>query len=378
MITRIILIAFSIVLPIHSAEKEIRYLKPPKLDHENILEKVLCHRPRREGQPNIDREKNIIHNYGHGSGGWTMSWGAAKEAVSFLSSTDVNKNFVIVGGGVSGLTVAYTLVKQGYKPKAVIAREFDNLTSHKAGGLFAHQSTNPDKKIRKRVNDYIIQSCEIYKKIAQGKHTDFKEGVRELSSYFKDRQSSDLEICVEAGLLKPAKEVIGDFQNGTRRELVVYDDNVFINTPTMMHNLRNFLVQHKVTFLQEEVKDFQKIPYADPIVFNCTGLGARELVVNEANSMMPVQGHLLLLKDQDEEDLNYTLELELSDGTTEDGMPMSHLCYIFPKKLRNAKKGEIGVVGGTFIKNADANNPHAEEFEHVRKNTRVYCGVDKS
>lgn len=372
MISRIFLITSIIVVQIYSAD-DIRYLTPPVLEEENILQEVLCHRPRREGQPRIEREGNIIHDYGHGSGGWTMAWGAAQEAVSLLQPQDDATDIAVVGGGISGLAAAYMLVKSGRIPKAIIAREFDNLTSHNAGGLFAHQSSNPDKTIRDRVNGWIIESCKVYQQIAQKKHPDFKDGVRKLPAYFKDRATSDLEECVKAGVLQPAKDVVVDFKNGTRKNMVVYEDNIFINTPDMMQKLQTFLKDHNVQFVQQNVEDVNKVPYS--VVFNCTGLGARTLVSTDASSLMPVQGHLLLLKGQKADNLQYTLELELEDGTTDSGFPASYLCYVFPKKLLNAKEDEVGVLGGTFIKGADKDTPHKEEFDRVRQRAQLYFGI---
>ncbi len=377
------LISFFIVLQACACEApqniEVRYLMPPKLEVDNVLQKVLCHRPRREGQPRIEREvrannKTIIHDYGHGSGGWTMAWGAAREAVGLLQPEDNVKDIAVIGGGVSGLAAAYMLVKSGRKPQ-IIAREFDNLTSHKAGGLFAHESSNPNKAIRDRVNGWIAASFEEYKQIATGKHPDFNGGARRLPAYFADRATSDLEACVKAGVMQPAKDVIVDFKNGTRKNMVVYDDNIFIDTPGMMQRLSAFLEAHGVKFIQQEVVDLDKLPHS--VVFNCSGLDARKLVPADANSLMPVQGHLLLLKGQKPSELEYTLELELGNGVTDSGLPALNLCYIFPKRLPNAAQDEVGVLGGTFIKGAHNDTPHEEEFGRVLQRARAFFGMPK-
>jgi D-amino-acid oxidase len=345
----------------------------------NVLQKVLCHRPRREGQPRIEREVRahgtvVIHDYGHGSGGWTMAWGAGAEAVGLLQPQDDASDIVIIGGGVAGLVAAYLLVKSGCTPKAIIAREFDNLTSHNAGGLFAHQSSNADATIQDRVNGWIPTSLPVYRQIALGEHPDFDGGARQISAYFADRATSDMEACVRAGVVAPAKDVIVDFQNGTQRTMVVYDDNIFIDTPGMMERLRTFLNHHNVTFIQQEITDLDQLPYS--VVFNCTGLGAQALVPDDADLLMPVQGHLLLLKGQNPNDLDlYTLEVELGEKVTDSRLPATNLCYLFPKRMPNATYDEVGVLGGTFIKNADKNTPHEEEFDRVLQRARTFFGI---
>ncbi len=98
-------------------------------------------------------------------------------------------------------------------------------------------------------------------------------------------------------------------------------------------------------------------------------------VKKDAAFLMPVQEHLLLLKGQNESDLNYTLELELSTDTTDSGLPKLNLCYIFPKKIPGTTEDQIGVLGGTFIKGAYYDTPHQEEFNRVLERARTFFGI---
>ena len=96
----------------------IHYLKPPKLEVENIERKVLCNRPMRLDKPNMDIEafenKIIVNNYGHGGSGWTLAPGCAEYVVEKFNKKmiDRNESIVVIGAGVLGLFTVYELVKK--------------------------------------------------------------------------------------------------------------------------------------------------------------------------------------------------------------------------------------------------------------------------
>ncbi len=374
MITKKNFIALFLILKI-VAGPEIRYLTPPRLSQENILKQVICYRPVRLEKPRIELEnsssKTIIHAYGHGSGGWTLGPGSAQYAVNLLPQLPQDTPLVIVGAGVIGLFVAYNLVKIGYTNITLIAFSFEDLTSHKAGGLFAYMSGNADPVIRSFVNNLAIESHKVYAQIAQQQHQDFRVGARYIPAYFTSREKSDLEAYVGI-VMEPAKDVIVDFQNGTQRSLVVYDDCIFINTIYLMGALQQFLRNYNVQFVEQKVNSFDELNY--PVIFNCTGRGAQELAHD--NSVYSAQGHLLMLKDQDPTTLNYMIEVGINQGVTDDGFEISRHCYLFPKELANAQAGEIGVLGGTFIKKATEATPHHEEFDRMLENARRFFGIE--
>jgi hypothetical protein len=284
------------------SEIEIRKMTPPKLSESNLGQKILCYRPVRKGGPKMAIEsidsKWVVHNYGHGGGGWSLGPGSANYVVSLLENTkevhhlDKNTPITIIGAGALGLFTAYTLVDKGYQHVTIIADKYENLTSHNAGAIFspAVGIKTEDQVFKDLLFKIGFDSLKFYQAIASRQHPIFLDGVTQMPQYFQTQKTPDLDAYV-GQLLSPAKNVIVDFGNGTTQAMVVYDDAIFIDTSKMMQLLKNHL-KGKVNFVKRKVTSFSQIK--DNIIINCAGLGAKDLIADE--ELISVQGHLILLK----------------------------------------------------------------------------------
>jgi len=278
--------------------------------------------------------------------------------------------FTVIGAGALGLFTAYDLLQKGFSNITIVSDKFESLTSHHAGALLAPVSMDNDAKMQAIVDKIGIDSYKFYAAIAQQTYDHFKKGAVILPTYFENREDSGLEPYV-GKVMQPAKDVTLDFGNGTTRKMVSYDDGIFIDTAKMMSALTQYLKKHNVKFVQNKIKSFSDIN--GKLIINCSGLGAEAL--NGDTKMISVQGHLIMLKDQNPADLQYMIVAYFNKGKTKSGQHIKRSFYMLPKHLPNSGENDIGVLGGTFIEGATDKTPNNEEFEILLKGAKKFYGI---
>lgn len=359
---------------------QIRKIVPPQLTSHHLGKKILCHRPMRKGSPamfvqNV-KDKIIAHNYGHGGSGWTLGPGATSYVVGLLQK-EILKNYMqkeepisIIGAGVIGLLSALEMLNRGYTDITIYAESFVDLTSHKAGALLAPVSMENTSLMQDLINKIGLEAYKFYKDIAERRNPQFKHsGVNILPVYFESRQDSLLEPYVGV-MVEPAKDVILDFGNGTQRKMIVYDDGIYINTYFLMEDLYR-LLKDRVKLVKRKIQDINTL--TQRIILNCTGIGAKDLVKD--GEMVSVQGHLIMLKDQNPSDINHMIVVFFDKGKTKSNYIIQRSFYIFPKRVSNYIKEDIGIIGGTYIEGANENTPHEEEFKIMIEAAKKFYGI---
>src|SRR5580698_563893 len=88
-------------------EDRVPHLAPIRAHTDRLFDIKVCIRPFRTKGPNLDVEQigdaMVVHNYGHGGSGWSLSWGSADMAVGKALSGSP-KEIAVVGSGIIGLT----------------------------------------------------------------------------------------------------------------------------------------------------------------------------------------------------------------------------------------------------------------------------------
>ena len=122
-------------------------LVPIRAHADRIFRITVCLRPFRAAGPRMDVErigdKTVVHNYGHGGSGWSLSWGAAQVAVtSALPALQGAQEVAVVGAGALGLTAATLLQREGLRVTIYAKERAPYTRSSRATG-----SWTPDSRI---------------------------------------------------------------------------------------------------------------------------------------------------------------------------------------------------------------------------------------
>ena len=127
------------------ATLSVLQLAPVRATPDRITRITVCTRPFRAQGPRLDAErigtKLIVHNYGHGGSGWSLSWGSSAIAVERAMATG-QRDVAVVGCGALGMTSALLLQRAGARV-VIYAKDLPpNVRSSLATGVWS-----PDSRI---------------------------------------------------------------------------------------------------------------------------------------------------------------------------------------------------------------------------------------
>ncbi len=92
------------------------FLAPVRAHADRLFDITVCLRPFRAQGPRIEAERIgdtlVVHNYGHGGSGWSLSWGSATMAMQ-KALVNSPSQVAVVGCGAIGLTSAIMAQRSG-------------------------------------------------------------------------------------------------------------------------------------------------------------------------------------------------------------------------------------------------------------------------
>ncbi len=112
---------------------------------DRIMHITVCLRPFRAAGPRMETEqvgdKLVVHNYGHGGSGWSLSWGSALIAVKAAMAGGA-RDIAVIGCGALGLTAATVAQRAGARVTIYARDRLPDARSARATGVWS-----PDSRI---------------------------------------------------------------------------------------------------------------------------------------------------------------------------------------------------------------------------------------
>lgn len=304
-----------------------RNLLPVKVSRERLIRTVVGLRPYRAGGFLVDTErldeKLLVHNYGHGGGGITLSWGSATLAVE-LAKGSGQRECAVLGCGVIGLSTARLFQRRG-GAVTIYARDLPpETTSNIAGGFWYPTSVYDARTATPKFLEQFNQASKLANRAFQ-LLVGPEYAVRWIDAYEllsgPEPQNSPMpggaELYPEIQMHQDRKRYFGA-DNVRQFSTMLIEPHTYLNAL-----LRDFYLAGGKLVVKELQSREEVAQLPEKLIFNCTGLGARKLMGDQ--TLSPVRGQLEILLPQPEIDYCYL-------GTSG---------YMFPRR-------DGIVLGGTF------------------------------
>src|SRR4051794_2935207 len=322
-------------------------LTPVEADPSRLIRSVAGLRPyRREGfvvRAEALGDKRLVHNYGHGGGGITLSWGSSKLAAE-LGLQGHSGPVAVLGSGVMGLSTARLVQEAGFPVTIYTAALPPDTTSNIAGGqfhpfaVFHEGDVTPEFKAQfTRALDYSWRRFQIM--------VGDDYGIRWLPTYV-EADSPEAKVIATFPLLN---RMLSIAEHPFPLDGVLRYDTMYVETGRY---LRQMTRDVQLAGGKIEVRRFATpadiATLRESLIFNCTGLGSRELFGDQV--LQPIRGQLAILEPQP--DIRYAAQ--------------GRFGYMFPR-------ADGILLGGTFERDVwDTTPDPAAIAEIIASHTRFF------
>ncbi|MGL4397731.1 MAG: FAD-dependent oxidoreductase [Hyphomicrobium sp.] len=350
----------------------------------NIIDTVAAVRPHREDGVRVEKmlpigeggqRRYLIHNYGHGGGGITLSFGCAsvvadkvQEIIADLGGGDIRPSVAIIGTGIIGLTTADAIKRRFERlPITIYAKdiELSKTCSWVAGGQFEpsgiwRRHLSPPQK-RNEMSEYLRRSVA---RIEQLRPRWSQYGIAERANFSLSEGIGGFDNDIVRPVIRGPRCGPLPFRNLSvqGREYGTWLVNPRILMPRLVRDLNDrgvYRQRRAVSGMLARYGVSQNFFAAvdEQIVINCTGLEAGRLA--DDPKVIPIKGQIVRIRNPDPSRYNYFFS-----GSSCEDFPNYMFC----------RQSDI-VLGGTWEvgeNNATANDNTAEAI--MRRLRRLFGG----
>jgi len=295
-----------------TAPKRPLNLAPVRATWDRVVRTTVGLRPHRDAgfvlKPDKLDDRLLVHNYGHGGAGMSLAWGTGLMAAEFATEHQA-RQAAVIGCGSVGLTSARQLQRRGFEVTIYALAVPPNVTSNMslAGFTPASGLVEQDRRTDAWDAQYRRAADISYRQLQLMAGPYF--GVSWLDNFTLTDQAPDpnrqpgnsgrpsLNAGFDAG-----REVYGPGEHPFPTKYAIRSPSIRIEPNIYLDALvREFLLWggHIVIRKFDTPRDLMSL--REPIIINCTGLGARDLFGDR--ELLPLKGQLSVLVPQPE--VNY-------------------------------------------------------------------------
>ena len=273
-------------------------LPPVNVSPDRVIRTVAGLRPYRAPGFRVAAEalgdKRLVHNYGHGGAGITLSWGSSRLA-TLLGLPGHDGPVAVIGAGAMGLTTARLVQEAGFPVTIYTKALTPDTTSNIAGGQIAPFGHYDNDRVTPEWRAQFAAALDYsWRRFQIMVGDDF--GIRWLPTYEQvdaNDGPSPLDPYMPGVRRIRRDEHPFPFEHAIRFETMYVEVGRFLRQLVRDVQLaggaihvRNFAAPAEIAALPER------------LVFNCTGLGSHDLFGD--TELHPVRGQLAILVPQPE------------------------------------------------------------------------------
>ncbi|OYW46520.1 MAG: D-amino-acid oxidase [Sphingomonadales bacterium 32-68-7] len=292
-----------------------RALAPIRVAPDRVFDITVCLRPFRAAGPRLDTEtigdKLVVHNYGHGGSGWSLSWGSGEIAVRQAMAASP-REIAVIGCGALGLTAATVAQRAGTKVTIYTRDLLPQSRSARATGTWS-----PDSRVG-LADQVPADFPATWEAMTRTSWKMFRSylGLPGTPVEWLDRYSvSDTEMAPgrrerpgplqfahydeRVRDLTPRRETMAPGSTPFGAPFVYRNQSLMFNVANYGHTLLTDFLAGGGTLKRREFHspaEFAALP--EPVIINCPGYGARALWRDE--TVVPVRGQIAWLIPQPE------------------------------------------------------------------------------
>jgi glycine/D-amino acid oxidase-like deaminating enzyme len=274
-------------------------LAPVQVDERRVIRTVAGLRPYRAPGFVVRAEQiggtRLVHNYGHGGAGITLSWGTSRLATQ-LGLPGHRGPVAVIGAGIMGLTTARLVQEAGFAVTIYAAALPPETTSNIAGGQWSPFGHYRDSLVTPEWRRQFAAALDYsWRRFQIMVGEDY--GVRWLPTYTQGNGGPDPSNPLDR--YHPAGRNLTEAEHPFGMSGISRYDTMYVETGRFLSQLledlqlaggkvviRSFGTPAEVAALPER------------LAFNCTGLGSRQLFGDQ--ELRPARGQLAILLPQPE------------------------------------------------------------------------------